>query len=58
MRSMTPEQLRAAAAYTQWLAAEIRESIDDPRPSIPHDEVMAEMEADIAALPAVRRKRA
>mgnify|MGYP001584573431 CR=1 FL=1 len=54
MQSMTLEQLRAAAAYTKWLAAEIRESIDDPRPSIPHDEVMAEMEADIAALPAVR----
>jgi hypothetical protein len=26
-------------------------SIDDPQPSIPHDEVMAEMDADIAALP-------
>lgn len=47
-----------AAAYNQWLAAEVQASIDDPRPSIPHDEVMAEMDADITALPAVKRKRA
>lgn len=47
-----------AAAYNQWLACEIQASIEDPRPSIPHDEVMAEMDADIAALPTVKRKRA
>jgi hypothetical protein len=40
-----------AAAYNQWLANEIQASIDDPRASIPHDEVVAEMDADIAALP-------
>ncbi|HDS2402330.1 TPA: stability determinant [Klebsiella pneumoniae] len=45
-----------AAAYNQWLAGEIQASIDDPRPNIPHDEVMAEMDADIAALP--KKKRA
>lgn len=45
-----------AAAYNAWLADEIRASIDDPRPSIPHDEVMAGMDADIAALP--KKKRA
>ena len=45
-----------AAAYNQWLADEIQASIDDPRPSIPHNEVMAEMEADMAALP--KKKRA
>ena len=45
-----------AAAYNQWLAGELQASIDDPRPSIPHDEVMAEMDADIAALP--KKKRA
>ena len=37
-----------AAAYNAWLVGEIQASIDDPRPSIPHDEVMAEMDADIA----------
>lgn len=36
--------------YTAWLAAEIQAAIDDPRPSIPHEEVMAEMEAEIARL--------
>lgn len=45
-----------AAAYNSWLASEIQASIDDPRPSIPDDEVMAEMDADIAALP--KKKRA
>lgn len=37
-----------AAAYTEQLAAEIQEAIGDPRPSIPHDDVMARMEARIA----------
>lgn len=36
--------------YTAWLAAEIQAAIDDPRPSIPHEAVMAEMEAEIARL--------
>lgn len=45
-----------AAAYNQWLAGEIQASIDDPRPNIAHDEVMAELDATIAALP--KKKRA
>jgi len=57
-RAQAMRDAHKAAAYTKWLAAEIQESIDDPRPSIPHDEVMAEMGVDIAALPAVKRKRA
>ena len=36
-----------AAAYNEWLAAEIQEVIDDPRPSVPHDEVLAEMDAEL-----------
>lgn len=36
--------------YTAWLAAEIQAAIDDPRPSIPHEEVMARMDAQIARL--------
>ena len=58
MQGMTLEQRQAheAAAYNRWLAAEIQEAIDDPRPSIPHDQVMAEMDADIAAL--LKKKRA
>ncbi len=37
-----------AAAYNQWLAAEVQAAIDDPRPSVPHDEVMARMDARLA----------
>ena len=51
-RAAAMRKAHEAAAYNEWLATEIQEAIDDPRPSIPHDEVMAEMEADIAALTA------
>lgn len=37
-----------AAAYNQWLAAEIQDAIDDPRPSVPHDDVLAGMKARVA----------
>ncbi|CAH2783295.1 MAG: hypothetical protein CBARDCOR_3602 [uncultured Caballeronia sp.] len=37
-------------AYTRWLADEIQAAIDDPQPSTPHDEVMARMDEQIAAL--------
>ncbi len=57
-RAQAMREAHEAAAYSKWLAAEIEASIDDPRPSIPHDEVMAAMDADIAALSAVKRKRA
>lgn len=50
-RANAMREAHEAAAYNQWLASEIQASIDDPRPSIAHDEVMAEMDADIAALP-------
>ncbi|MCL2829520.1 MAG: hypothetical protein FWD77_02130 [Betaproteobacteria bacterium] len=49
-RAEAMRKAHQAAAYSEWLAAEIQDAIDDPRPSIPHDEVMAGMEADIAAL--------
>jgi hypothetical protein len=47
-RAQALRQAHRAAAWSQWLAAEIQEAIDDPRPSIPHDEVMARMDARIA----------
>ncbi len=37
-------------AHSQWLTAEIQAAIDDPRPSIPHEEVMARMNAQLARL--------
>lgn len=46
-----------AAAYAQWLAAEIQEALDDPRPSIPHDEVMGRMDVRIARNKAAARTR-
>ena len=36
-----------AAAYEAWLREKVAASLADPRPSIPHDEVMAEMRAII-----------
>lgn len=57
-RSEAMRKAHQAAAYTEWLAAEIQESIDDPRSSIPHDEVMARMDARIARHKSARVKRA
>ena len=47
-RAQAMRQAHEAAAYNQRLAAEIQEAIDDPRPSVAHDEVMARMDARIA----------
>lgn len=32
-----------AEAYDRWFRAKVQASLDDPRPNIPHDEVIAEM---------------
>ena len=34
-----------ADAYDMWFRAQVQKSIDDPRPSIPHDQVMSEVRA-------------
>ena len=61
-RALALRKAHEAAAYNEWLAAEIQEAVDDIRPSISHDAVMAEMAAEIAALEAeqkpVGRRRA
>lgn len=36
-----------AASYVAWVKAKVQAGLDDPRPGIPHDQVMAEMEAII-----------
>lgn len=51
-RAAALRKAHEAAAYNEWLAAEIQASVDDPRPSIPHEEVMARMDAKIAGLKA------
>lgn len=47
-----------AASYDRWFRRKVQESLDDPRPGIPHDQVMAEMEAIIAQAEAKRRGNA
>ncbi len=52
-RSDSAERLKnahKAASYMGWLTQQVQEAIDDPRPGIPHDEVMAEWEIERAAL--------
>ncbi|MFZ4538816.1 hypothetical protein [Propionivibrio sp.] len=39
-----------AAAYDTWFRAQVQAAIDDPRPSIPHEQVMAEFDARRTAL--------
>jgi len=39
-----------AATYNQWLAGQVQEAIDDPRPSVPHAQVAAEWAIERAAL--------
>jgi hypothetical protein len=39
------ETQEAADRYDAWFRAKVQESLDDPRPSIPHDVVMAKMRA-------------
>ncbi len=34
-----------AASYDRWFRAEVQASLDDPRPSIPHEQVMEEINA-------------
>ncbi len=47
-----------AEAYDKWFRAEVQASLDDPRPTIPHDEVMAHIDAIIAEEEAKRREKA
>lgn len=44
------ETAEQEASYTAWLKAKVAASLADPRPAIPHDEVMAEMDALIDAI--------
>jgi hypothetical protein len=42
------ETTEEAEAYDAWFRAKVQASIDDPRPRIPHDDVMAKLDAIIA----------
>lgn len=47
-----------ADSYQRWFRERVEASLADPRPGIPHDEVMAEMDALINDIEAQHRKRA
>jgi hypothetical protein len=49
-RAAALRKAHQAATYSKWLATEIQEAVDDSRPNLSHDEVLAEMDADIATL--------
>ena len=51
-RSDAMREAHRAAAYSKWLAGELQAAIDDPRPSLPHGDVMAQMDAEISRLAA------
>ncbi|RKP49359.1 hypothetical protein [Trinickia fusca] len=48
----------SAAAYEKWVRAQVKEAIDDPRPSIEHSEVMKKAQARIAAMGKGKRAKA
>ncbi|MHC8361349.1 type II toxin-antitoxin system RelB family antitoxin [Pseudomonas sp. LS2P72] len=43
-----------AASYDRWFRAKVQASLDDPRPNVPHEQVMADMRS---LLEAKRNKR-
>lgn len=47
-----------AAAYDKWFRAQVQESLDDPRPSIPHEKVMRDVRALIAKAKIAKQRAA
>ena len=50
------ETAEAEASYNAWLRAKVERARADPRPPIPHDEVMARMDARIEEIQARQKK--
>ena len=50
------ENEEQAASYDRWFRAKVQASLDNPGPGVPHDEVMARMEAILEE--AERKQRA
>lgn len=44
------------AAHNRWLAAEIQDALDDPRPGLSFDEVMVALDSEIGAAERERRR--
>ena len=51
------ETQEQADSYAAWLRAKVAASLADPRPAVPHDEVMAEMDALIDQIEARNKTR-
>ncbi|WP_116892877.1 stability determinant [Pseudomonas savastanoi] len=47
-----------AASYDRWFRLQVQASLDDPSPGVPHDQVMAEMNAIIAEAEKLQQDRA
>ena len=47
--SLRMKRTHEAADYDRWFRAQVQASIDDPRPSIPHEQVMTDAQALIDA---------
>jgi hypothetical protein len=52
------DTVEQAESYDRWFRAKVQKSLDDTRPCIPHDQVMAEMDAIIAEAEVHQRKQA
>lgn len=48
--TQTLSKRQTTSAYNAWLMQEVKASVDDPHPSIPHKVVMAEISRVIALL--------
>lgn len=57
-RAAALREVHRAAAYNKWLASEVQAALDDPRPNLSHDEVMADLNADLDELASARTKPA
>jgi hypothetical protein len=51
-RAKAMKKAHEAAAYNAWLEKEVQAAIDDPRPNIPHDEVMQRLDEQIRTIKA------
>lgn len=49
------ESQEQADSHDRWFRRKVQESLDDSRPGVPHDQVMAEMEAIISQAEIRRR---
>ncbi len=46
-----------ATSHDRWFRAKVQASLADPQPAVPHDEVMAHMDAIIAQAEAQQRRK-